>query len=152
MTGNHSGDRRGCREFHRRRPTRREALQAGALSAAGLGLAGLFRGRALAGASGGPAGFGRARACILIFMWGGPSQLDTWDPKPEAPSEIRGPFGTIATRTPGLLISEHFPQLAQQTHRLAMDLPPRRVVALDGRIVVTAGNNTMVYPAPEADH
>jgi hypothetical protein len=53
-------------------------------------------------------------------MWGGPSQLDTWDPKPDAPNEIRGSFQPIATRTPGLFISEHFPRLAQQTHRMAV--------------------------------
>jgi hypothetical protein len=56
----------------------------------------------------------------LIFQWGGPSQLDTWDPKPDAPAEIRGSFGTIATRIPGVRISEHFPRLADQTHRLAI--------------------------------
>jgi hypothetical protein len=53
-------------------------------------------------------------------MWGGPSQLDTWDPKPDAPEDIRGPFKSIATSTPGISISEHFPLLAQQTHRLAI--------------------------------
>src|SRR5262249_57358714 len=51
---------------------------------------------------------------------GGPSQRDTWDPRPDAPAEIRGEFGTIATRTPGVRISEHFPHLAAQTHRLAI--------------------------------
>jgi hypothetical protein len=65
-------------------------------------------------------GFGRVKACILIFQWGGPSQLDTWDPKPEAPDAIRGSFGVIPTSTPGIFISEHFPRLAAQTHRLAI--------------------------------
>lgn len=112
------GDRRGCRDFRRRRGrTRREALQAGALAMAGLGLSDFFRNRAFAA---GPAGFGRARSCLLIFMWGGPSQLDTWDPKPDAPAEIRGSFGTIATRTPGVRISEHLPMLATRTDRLAI--------------------------------
>ena len=53
-------------------------------------------------------------------MWGGPSQLDTWDPKPQAPEAIRGPFRPVATRIPGISIGEHFPLLAQQTHRLAI--------------------------------
>ena len=53
-------------------------------------------------------------------MWGGPSQLDTWDPKPDAPAEIRGSFGTIATKTPGVRISEHFPMLASRTDKLAI--------------------------------
>src|SRR5690349_586958 len=91
----------GCADFCRGRPSRREALRAGALAGLGLGLPELFRARARAGTTG-PAGFGRARSCILIFLWGGPSQLDTWDPKPEAPAEIRGPFATIPTRTPGV--------------------------------------------------
>ena len=86
--------RQACPGFLRQRPSRREALRAGALTLSGLGLPGLFRSRALATAPGVEAarstGFGRARSCILIFQWGGPSQLDTWDPKPDAPREIRG--------------------------------------------------------------
>ena len=46
------------------------------------------------------------------MLVGGPSQLETWDPKPDAPREIRGPFGSIATRVPGVRISEHLPRLA----------------------------------------
>ncbi len=53
-------------------------------------------------------------------MWGGPSHLDTWDPKPDAPEDIRGPFQTISTTVPGISISEHFPLLAQQAHRLSI--------------------------------
>jgi len=102
-----------------RRPSRRQVLRAGMLGSLGLGLPELFRGRSGA-AEGSVSGFGRAKSCILIFQWGGPSQLDTWDPKPDAPAEIRGTFNPIATRTPGLHISEHFPLLAQQTHRLAV--------------------------------
>ena len=90
----------------------------------GLALPELFRGRAVAAsraASGGSAtGFGRAKSCILLFQWGGPSQLDTWDPKPDAPDAIRGEFGTIATKTPGIRIAEHFPRIATQTDRLAI--------------------------------
>ncbi len=86
---------------------------------AGLGLPGLLRARE-AGIDRGPSGFGRAKSCILIFMWGGPSQLDTWDPKPDAPEDIRGPFRAIPTSIPGIQISEHFPLLAQQAHRLSI--------------------------------
>lgn len=117
------GRSRGCREFRQSRGvSRRDAILGGALSMAGLGLPGLFRARANAATAKakGPAGFGQARSCLLIFMWGGPSQLDTWDPKPAAPEEIRGSFGTIATRTPGVRISEHFPMLATRTDRLAI--------------------------------
>ncbi len=108
-----------CRGFQA--PSRRQVLRAGALGSFGLALPELFRGRAVAGSSSPSAsGFGRAKSCILIFQWGGPSQLDTWDPKPDAPLAIRGEFNSIATRTPGLRISEHFPRLAAQTHRLAI--------------------------------
>jgi Protein of unknown function (DUF1501) len=111
-----------CSGFLRQQPSRREALRAGALTLSGLGLPGLFRSRALAASTlvAASSGFGRAKSCILIFQWGGPSQLDTWDPKPHAPAEIRGEFSQIATKTPGVFISEHFPLLAQQTHRLAI--------------------------------
>jgi hypothetical protein len=110
----------GCADFRRGQASRRDALRAGALALTGLGLADLWRGRVIAGPSALVPGLGRARSCILIFMWGGPSQLDTWDMKPEAPAEIRGRFQPIATRTPGIFISEHFPRLAQQTHRLGV--------------------------------
>ena len=56
----------------------------------------------------------------MIFMWGGPSQLDTWDPKPDAPAEIRGEFRPIATRIPGIRICEHFPRLAKHADKYAI--------------------------------
>jgi hypothetical protein len=59
----------------------------------------------------------RARGVILVLLEGGMSHLDTWDPKPNAPAEIRGEFGTIATTLPDLRIGEHMPKLAQQAHR-----------------------------------
>ena len=51
----------------------------------------------------------------MLFMWGGPSQLDTFDPKPDAPKEVRGEFSPISTVTPGLQICEHFKNLAPLT-------------------------------------
>jgi hypothetical protein len=110
----------GCADFRQNRSSRREALRAGALAMAGLGLPELFRARAQAKTLSGAAGFGKARSCILIFMWGGPSQLDTWYPKPDAPAQIRGEFASIPTSVPDLRISEHFPKLAAQAHRLAI--------------------------------
>jgi hypothetical protein len=65
-------------------------------------------------------GFGRAKQCLFLFMWGGPSQLDTFDPKPEAPLEVRGPFGVIDTNVPGLRFSEHFRRVSQQADKLAL--------------------------------
>jgi hypothetical protein len=64
--------------------------------------------------------FGRAKSCILLFMWGGPAHQDTWDLKPGAPAEIRGEFKPIATKVPGIQICEHFPRLAERTDRLAI--------------------------------
>ncbi|HET6574949.1 MAG TPA: DUF1501 domain-containing protein, partial [Fimbriiglobus sp.] len=101
-----------CPEFRVARcVSRRGALQAGALGALGLGLPDL-----LASGTGRPP----ARSCILLFMWGGPSHLDTWDPKPDAPDEVRGPFATIPTTVPGLRVGEHFPRLARLAHRYAV--------------------------------
>jgi hypothetical protein len=62
-------------------------------------------------------GFGRAKSVVVIFTSGGQSQLDTWDPKPDAPEQIRGAFASIATRTPGLRVCEHLPKLAALSHR-----------------------------------
>ena len=114
-----SGPTTSCGEFRRLRISRRAALCVGALGLTGLGLPRLLRGRELT-QNVGTQGFGRAKSCILIFLWGGPSQLDTWDPKPDAPEDIRGSFRPIATSVPGVSISEHFPLLARQAHRLSI--------------------------------
>jgi hypothetical protein len=63
---------------------------------------------------------GKARSCIVLFAWGGISHLDTWDPKPQAASDIRGEFKPMATSVPGIQISEHMPRLASQMHHLAV--------------------------------
>src|SRR5207302_6323082 len=96
-----------------------------ALLRTGLGILGLswpellaLRGGALARE--GTRGFGSARSCILLYCWGGMSHLDTWDLKPEAPAEVRGEFRPIPTATPGILVGEHLPLLAQQTRHLAI--------------------------------
>jgi hypothetical protein len=101
---------------------RRQILQAGGLGWLGLSLGGLWAGQARGAAAGArhAAGFGRAKACIFLFMWGGPSQLDTFDMKPDAPDEIRGPFRPISTRENGLQICEHFGRLAPLTDKLAI--------------------------------
>ena len=63
---------------------------------------------------------GPAKACIFLFMWGGPSQLDTLDMKPDAPDEIRGEFKPVSTAVPGLQICEHFQQLSQRADKVAV--------------------------------
>src|SRR5437879_2626830 len=99
--------------------SRREFLQIGGLGAAGLALPELFRARAQ-GSTPLPRGAGRARACILLFMGGGPPQMDTFDLKPDAPAEVRGEFPPIATSVPGTQISSLLPMVAQQAHRYAV--------------------------------
>lgn len=115
--------------------TRREVLRWGGLGALGFSLVDLLRATAAAGdgepttsqrsaphartAAASPA-HARADACILIYLFGGPSQIDTFDMKPAAPAEFRGEFQPIATAVPGIEICEHFPQLAQMTDKLAI--------------------------------
>jgi uncharacterized protein (DUF1501 family) len=91
--------------------TRRAFVQIGGSTVLGLSLANLFRSQALAG----PRSGGSAKSVIFVWLWGGPSHLDTWDPKPDAPLEYRGPFAPIATKVPGIRICELFPKLAQMT-------------------------------------
>ncbi len=93
--------------------SRREFLRVGALGAAGLSLSQLL--------AAGKAGFAtRADSCIILFLNGGPSHLDMWDMKPDAPREIRGEFKPIATTVPGIQLSEHLPGLARQMHHCAL--------------------------------
>ncbi|HXT59010.1 MAG TPA: DUF1501 domain-containing protein, partial [Pirellulales bacterium] len=93
-----------CRDFHAlQSPTRRELLKAGTIGLLGLSWPELLARRAAAASEAAPtASFGRAKSCILLFMWGGPAHQDTWDLKPEAPAEIRGEFRPIATNVPGI--------------------------------------------------
>ncbi|CAN5829784.1 DUF1501 domain-containing protein [soil metagenome] len=104
------------------RRSRREFLRAGGLGLFGLNLPTLLESRRLASAASVPRGpsFGQARACILLFMWGGPAQQETWDLKPDAPEQFRGEFRPIPTKVPGIDISEHFPLLARRADKLAI--------------------------------
>lgn len=95
--------------------TRREILRAGA-GLLGFSLTDVLRAEAATSAPL-PA---RAKAVIFLYLFGGPSQLETFDPKPQAPDTIRGPFQAIATRTPGLLMGEHLPKLAALSHKFCV--------------------------------
>lgn len=99
----------------RARFSRREWLRVGGLSALGLSLPRLMHAEAAKTAS-----FGRAKSCILLFLSGGPPQHETWDPKPDAPLEIRGTFRSIATRVPGMHLCETLPHTARIADRLAV--------------------------------
>src|SRR4051812_38597913 len=97
--------------------TRRRLLRIGGFAALGLDLARPLRADAGAAARPSPA---PVRSCILIFYYGGPSHLDTWDPKPMAPREVRGEFRPIASSVPGIQVSEHLPHSARVVDRLAI--------------------------------
>jgi hypothetical protein len=99
------------------RVSRRQMLQIGGASLLGLGLPRLLRADERRAAAGQAA---RADHCIIVFLNGGPSHLDTWDLKPEAPREIRGEFKPIATSAPGVQFGEHLPRLAQEMHRCTL--------------------------------
>ena len=96
--------------------SRRWFLQAGLAGVAGVSMADVLRLRAQAS----PAGRSDRKSVILLWLSGGPSHLDFWDPKPEAPIETRGPFETIATTTPGVRFCEHLPLQASILDRLAI--------------------------------
>ena len=104
--------------------SRREWMRIGGLSAMGLGLPQLMHSRGNAveplHANSVSSSFGKAKSCIVLFLLGGPPQHETWDPKPDAPSEIRGDFGTIATATPGLRVGDLMPMTAKLTERIAV--------------------------------
>ncbi len=94
-------------------PSRREFLKASAAGAASVAVAGISTGTT-------QLPFGTAKRCIFINMVGGPSHIDTFDPKPEAPVEVRGPFKPIQTKVPGLHLSELFPKLATMTDKFSL--------------------------------
>ena len=106
-----------CENFNRR-----DVLKVGALGVAGgLSMTDLFALRANASSrQESAAGSPPAEAVVLIWQGGGPSHIDTWDPKPEAPAEIRGTFDPIDTSAPGIRISEHLPQTAKVMDRMAI--------------------------------
>jgi Protein of unknown function (DUF1501) len=102
--------------------TRRELLQVGSLGFFGLGSSqapAIANAQNAAAAIGLP-GFGQAKSCILLFMYGSPSQLETFDPKPDAPLEVRGELGCIASSVIGLNICERLPRLAQVMDKVSL--------------------------------
>src|SRR5262245_21286505 len=107
----------GCRAEDHHPLGRRELLRAGALSLFGAGLADLLRLEAQASPGPRPA---RARSVIFIFQSGGPSQHETFDPKPDAPDGIRGEYGTTQTTLPGVRFCEYLPRLAQRAGKFAV--------------------------------
>ncbi len=101
-----------------------------------------------------------ARSCILVYLLGGPPQLDTFDLKPDAPAEVRGPFRPVATSAPGVRICEHLPRLARLAHRYALvrtvshnnhNHTPMIYYTLTGRPVERPGEDNDVRPPRRID-
>ncbi len=97
--------------------TRRAMVRVGGLTTLGLSLPEFHRLRAVQADS---ATKPRANSCIFIFLFGGPSHIDLWDMKPDAPVEIRGEFRSIATNVPGIQLCEHLPMLARTADKLCL--------------------------------
>jgi uncharacterized protein (DUF1501 family) len=95
--------------------TRRDFLHAGALATCGLTLPGWLAQKAAGAVKG-----DKDITCIMLFLVGAPSHIDTWDPKPNAPAEVRGPFKPIQTNAPGIQISEIFPKMARHADKFSL--------------------------------
>ena len=95
-------------------PTRRDFLHAGSLASLGLTLPAYLKANEQAAVKDNDVN------CIMLFLLGGPSQLDTWDLKPKAPDEVRGPFKPIKTNAPGIEISEIFPKMAKHADKFSL--------------------------------
>src|SRR5262245_32596214 len=105
--------------------TRRDFLGVGSLSLIGLTLPQFLALKARAAAPGaakalGEGTFGKAKSVILIYLQGGPSHIDIWDPKPDAPQNIRGEFHPIPTVVPGIQLSETMPKLAREVDKATL--------------------------------
>src|SRR3954464_15484351 len=122
---------------------RREFLRLRAPALGGPGLADLLEARATAGRA------DPETSVILFWMWGGPSQFETYDPKPDAPAEIRGPFRPISTAVPGLDLCELFPLQARIADRFALVRSLHHTMSAhnDGSIEVLTGK-TPTRPDP----
>ena len=101
-------------------PSRRELLRVGGGALLGLGLADVLRLQALSPRRGDGPGWGRANSVLLVFLQGGPSHLDLWDPKDKVPDDVRSVFKTIPSKVPGIELTELLPRLAQVTDKLTL--------------------------------
>ncbi len=100
--------------------SRRRLLQIGGLGTLGLSLSKCFEAEARATEPKDSAKSNRIQSCIVLYYYGGPSHLDTWDMKPHAPKEVRGEFQSIPTNVPGIRVCELMPRCAQITNKLAV--------------------------------
>jgi hypothetical protein len=123
--------------------TRRDLLHIGNLGAFGLGLSHLLRwneaGAADLAEARRSSTFGKAKSCILLFPYGSPPQHETFDPKPDAPLEIRGELGSIETNVPGLRICEELPRIAQVMDKVTVVRSMTHPYPLHGLAYVVSG-------------
>lgn len=104
-----------CENFHRR-----DFIRVGVLSVLGLSLSRYYALADTTQRGTGSPNTATADSCVLIWMAGGPSHLDTWDPKPDAPLEVRGSFRAVGTRAPGMMLTEHLGQTAKVADKISV--------------------------------
>ena len=106
-------------------PTRRDVLRVGSCGLFGFSLGSLLRLEASANEatpSGGP-GWGKAKSIIMVYLQGGPSHLDLWDPKENVPDNVKSVFNPISTKIPGIQFTENLPKLSQLNDRFMLSCP-----------------------------
>lgn len=113
--------------------TRRQFVRGLGFGLCGLGLPDVLRAQTTAPR--------KARSCIFLFLFGGPSHIDTWDMKPDAPAEVRGEFRSIATSAPAIRLCEHLPRTARVAHHMAVV----RSVTMSGRVIGNGDHHADTY-------
>lgn len=129
--------------------TRRDLLHVGSLGLLGAGLATPGRAAAAAAEPAEPPGhgrFGQAKACILLFLYGSPSQLETFDPKPDAPEQIRGELRSIPSSVPGLDVCELLPRMARVMDKVTVLRSVSHPYPLHGVAFATTGLSQITVP------
>jgi hypothetical protein len=132
--------------------TRREMLIAGGLSLLGLGVSDYLRLRAAQTGAAPPQSFGRAKACILLYLYGSPSQLELADMKPDAPADIRGELRPIRSRLPGCDVCELLPNLARVIDRMTVVRSMTHPYPIHGVAYATTGVPTIDIPMELKPH
>lgn len=129
------------------RQPRREFLRAGSIGMAGMSspLLPLF------GAEPGTAKPARAKSCVFLFLFGGPSQIDLWDMKPSAPAEIRGDFTPTATKVPGIHLCQHLPRLGQQMDKICLIRSMTHTMNVHGPACSEVFSGREYFQAPTTD-
>src|SRR5258708_14105360 len=129
--------------------TRREMLGAGGLGLFGMGLPDYLRlseAQANQTASSPPSRFGKAKSCILLYLYGAPSQLETFDPKPDAPVEIRGELKSIRSNVPGMDVCELLPNVARAMDRATVIRSLTHPYPIHGVAYALTGTPTTTLP------